>query len=257
MNEVIQTLTNHRSYLKYSDKPVSEAHIDQIISAAQAAPSWINGQQVTILSVQDEARKSKLATYSGNQKHVEEAPLFLVFCADFHRAKIAGEMEGTPFEAVHHTDVLLVGATDVGLAMGNAIAAAESLGLGIRPIGGLRKHPLEVIELLQLPEYVIPISGLCVGYPAEDPGLKPRLPQEAVHHREKYNPDMHSLIENYNREYEQYMMQQSGGSSRSNWTERVSGFYKDVHYSGNYKDVAKMLKQQGFVCKDMQEEGDA
>ncbi len=253
MNEVIKTLINHRSYLKYSDKPVSDDDLQQIIRAAQAAPSWINGQQVTIISVRDPERKKKLAEYSGNQKHVEEAPLFLVFCMDFYRAKIAGEIEETQLEALSHTDVLLVGAVDVGLAMGNAIAAAESLGLGIRPIGGVRKFPLEVIELLQLPEHVIPICGLCVGYPAEDPGLKPRLPEKAVHHKEQYNPDLRAVIEEYNREYEQYMLKQSGGSQRSNWTQRVSAFYKDAHYSGNYKDTAAMLKQQGFVCKDMKE----
>lgn len=254
MNEVIHTITNHRSFLKFSDKPVRDEYIDQLIAAAQAAPSWINGQQVTIISVQDPERKRQLAKFSGNQKHVEEAPLFLVFCADFNRAKIASQMEDMPFEAVNHTDILLVGATDVGLAMGNAIAAAESLGLGIRPIGGLRIHPLQVIELLQLPEYVIPIVGLCVGYPAEDPDLKPHLPREAVHHREKYNPDMQPLMEQYNDEYEQYMLKQrDGGLHSANWTKRVSNFYRGVHYNGNYKDVAKMLKKQGFLCKDMQE----
>src|SRR5690625_2007827 len=135
MNEVMQTLLNHRSYLKYSDRPVNENELQQIAAAAQAAPSWINGQQVTMIAVRDPERRQALAEYSGNQQHVAEAAVFLVFCADFYRAHVASKLENKRFDAVEHTDVLLVGATDVGLAMGNAIAAAASLGLGVRPIG--------------------------------------------------------------------------------------------------------------------------
>ncbi|ALC82717.1 MULTISPECIES: NADPH-dependent oxidoreductase [Bacillus] len=235
MNPTIETLHNHRSYRSYKDNPVEAEKLDLIIKAAQSAPSWIHGQQVSIIAIKDEQRKKELARLCGNQKHIEEAPLFLVFCADFYRASLAGEIEGKTLEALNDVDSLLVGATDVGLGMGYAIAAAESVGLGTVPIGGVRRNSLEVVEFLQLPKHVIPISGLCVGYGAEDPGQKPRLPVEAVLHEETYKQDQKAILEQYNK------------IMPAPWTQRVASFYEKSYYA----NIAKMLKQQGFSCDDL------
>ncbi len=142
MNEVIKTLTNHRSFRQYSNEKIKEEELKTIIKAAQSAPSWIHGQQVSIISVVDDKRKNQLADLCGNQDHIRQAPVFLVFCADFYRAKIASDLEGVSFNAIEDIDSVIVGATDVGIALGNAIAAAESYGLGTVSIGGIRKSHL-------------------------------------------------------------------------------------------------------------------
>ncbi|WP_216828370.1 oxygen-insensitive NADPH nitroreductase [Alkalihalobacterium elongatum] len=247
MNEVINILKNHRSIRSYTNDPVSEDHLLAIVEAAQAAPSWINGQQVSIVSVKDQQTKKKLAELVGNQKYVDEAPVFFVFCADFYRASLAAEKEGTQLAVENEVDSLLVGATDVGLAMGNAIAAAESLGLGCVPIGGVRRNPLEVIELLALPKYVIPISGLCIGYAAEDPGHKPRFPKEAVFHKETYNSNLKDIIDTYDQQMEKYTLDRTNGQTSSNWSTRVASFYSKPYYD----NIAEMLKQQGFRCNNL------
>lgn len=245
MNETIQQLKNHRSYRKYQDKEVTFETLQLIMEAAQAAPSWTNGQHVTAILIRDEARKKKLAELCGNQKHVDNSPAFLVFCADFYRAKLASEMEGKDFKAIEDIDTLLIGATDVGLAMQNAITAAESLGLGTVPIGGIRRNSLQVIEFLQLPTYVIPIAGLCVGYPDEDPGLKPRLPLKSILQEEKYDKNQQPFIEDYNDTYKEYL--KNRGETPVGWTDRIANFYNKSYYPSN----AKMIKQQGFLAKDM------
>lgn len=254
MNEVIQTLTNHRSFRHYLNKPVDDKELDAIINAAQSGPSWIHGQQVSIIAVRDSARKERLAQLCGHQDHINQAPVFLIFCADFYRAKLASEMEDVSFEVADDADSLLVGAADVGIALGNAIAAAESLGLGTVPIGGIRRTPLEVIELLQLPKYVIPISGLCVGYGTNDPGLNPRLPKEAFYHREIYNKNQAEIVRQYNHTVSEHRKKTTDGKSDANWTERIANFYRSSHYNNAYPDVPRMLKQQGFTCKDMHRE---
>lgn len=208
MNEVVQTLKNHRSFRQYSNQPVEPEKLQTMIESAQAAPSWVHGQQVSIIAIKDPARKQQLSVLCGNQKHVAAAPVFLVFCMDFYRAKVASELEGKSFEAVKDVDALLVGATDVGISLSNAIAAAESMGLGIIPIGGVRRNTAGVIELLKLPEYVFPVVGLCVGYPAEEVSQKPRLPLEAIFHEEQYNPDVQGLLEAYNQTHREYLQQQ-------------------------------------------------
>ncbi|RBW69267.1 NADPH-dependent oxidoreductase [Bacillus taeanensis] len=247
MNETIKTLKNHRSFRSYLDKDVPEELLNEMIESSQAAPSWINGQQVTVIAVKDPARKQKLAELCGNQAHIKEAPVFLIFCADFYRAQLAAEKENVTLEALDDIDALLVGAADVGLAMGNAIAAAESSGLGIVPIGGIRRNPLEVIELLELPKYVLPISGLCVGYGAEDPGQKPRLPKEAVYHQESYNSDLQKTINTYDETYSEYMKKRTNGEKDTTWSEAVTSFYKQTYYPS----IAQMVEQQGFTCKNI------
>ena len=145
MNKVMDTLLSHRSYRSYQSKEVDETQLEQIIKAVQAAPSWINGQQVSVIAVKDEDRKKKLAELCGGQKHIEEAPVFLVFCADFYRTYMASKMEELPFHVSDNIDTLLVGATDVGIALGAAVTASESFGLGTVPIGGIRRNLKEVI----------------------------------------------------------------------------------------------------------------
>ncbi|CQR58004.1 NADPH-dependent oxidoreductase [Paenibacillus riograndensis] len=248
MNEVIRTLMNHRSFRQYRQEPVEPEKLKTIIKAAQAAPSWVNGQQVSVIAVRSEERRQRLSVLSGNQKHVAQAPVFLVFCMDFYRAKVAGELEGQPFEAAKDVDALLVGATDVGIALSNAIAAAESLGLGIIPIGGVRRHTAEVIELLQLPEYVFPVVGLCVGYPAEELPKKPRLPLEAVLHEEQYNPEVKSLIEAYNLAHRASLKEQ--GLTERDWSSTIAHFYT---LNPQYGDAQHTLKRQGFTCDNLKD----
>lgn len=242
MNEVTQLLQFHRSIRSYKNKPVDEEQLDQIIRSVQASASWINGQQYSVVAVKDESRKKKLAELCGNQKHIEEAPVFLIFCADFYRTNVACEMEGKTINVTDDIDTLIVGVTDVGIALGTAVVAAESFGLGTVAIGGIRRNALEVIDLLGLPEYVIPISGLCIGHPDENPEKKPRLPKEAVYHEERYNRELRPLLEEYNDTYARYLQERSTNNRYGTWTERVASFFSKPYYQG----IPEMLKKQKF-----------
>lgn len=248
MNDVLKTLNNHRSFRKYKEEPVEPDKLRMILEAAQSAPSWVNGQQVTVIAVQNEQRKEQLSVLSGNQKHVAAAPVFLIFCMDFYRAKLASQLEGQPFEAARDIDALLVGAVDVGIALESAVAAAESLGLGIIPIGGIRRNTAKVIELLELPEYVFPVVGLCIGYPAEELPKKPRLPLEAVFHEEHYNRDQVGYIQEYNLAHREY--QKSLGLTERGWSETLAHFYA---LNPQYGDAQHTLRKQGFTCENLQD----
>jgi FMN reductase [NAD(P)H] len=242
MNDVIRTLTQHRSIRSYTSQEVTDEQLDHIFRAIQAAPNSINGQQVTVIVVKDKERKRKLSQLVGNQVWVDQAPVFLVFCLDFYRAKLAAEINGEQLAITNSMESIIVGATDVGIALANAAAAAESMGLGIVPIGGIRKNPDEVIKLLELPEYVFPVSGLVIGHPADPSAQKPRLPREAVIHQETYNRDQLDLIRQYDETMAEYMRQRTGGESDRNWSQTVSSFYNKIYYP----KVRPVLDQQGF-----------
>ncbi|WP_353626576.1 NADPH-dependent oxidoreductase [Bacillus sp. JCM 19041] len=193
MNDTLHVLNNHQSIRKYSSEPVSTDQLQAVIKAAQSAPTWGNGQQLSVVGVTDEAKKAAISKTIG-QPWIEEAPVFLAFTLDFYRAKQVLEAQGQSFVAGDNVDTLLIGSTDVGIALGFATAAAESMGLGIVPIGAIRSHSEKMIDLLELPEYVFPVAGLVLGHPADKPGLKPRLPVEAFYHQDSYNKDQASII---------------------------------------------------------------
>lgn len=89
MNEVIKTLLSHCSIREYTDEPIKEDELKTIVKAAQAAPNWVNLQLVSIIAVRNADRRKRMAELCGHQSHIAQAPVFLVFCADYHRVAIA------------------------------------------------------------------------------------------------------------------------------------------------------------------------
>lgn len=242
MNETINIIKNHRSIRSYLDKDIPEEHLNEILKAAQAMPTSINGQQISIIVIKDKEMKNKFAELTGGQSYIAKAPVFLVFVADFYKTYLAGKKTGN--EQIIHESIegSLVGSFDGGLAMGGAIVAAESLGLGIVPIGGIRRDPQGVIDLLGLPEYTYPLVGLCVGYPENESKQKPRLPFETFAHNEKYNKEI--LEENINK-YDDFMegyLKEVGREKEVNWSTSTSGVYKQVYFPKVYPT----MKTQGF-----------
>ncbi|MCH1983871.1 NADPH-dependent oxidoreductase [Ruminococcus sp. OA3] len=245
MNKVMDTLLSHRSIRVYADKAVEGEILDQIMKAVQAAPNWVNLQHVSVVAVKDKERREKMSELCGGQKHIAQAPVFLVFCADFYRTWLACQAKGqTLDETVSQVDNLIVGANEVGIALGTAVATAESFGLGTVPIGDIRLHGLEVIQELNLPKYVLPLLGLCIGYPAENPGIKPRLPREAVYFEEQYNQDLGPLLAQYDGIYSHYLKERPWNSRVGNWTQLAADFYQ-LPYN-HYPEVPEMLHRQGF-----------
>ncbi|NKF05901.1 oxygen-insensitive NADPH nitroreductase [Clostridium gasigenes] len=243
MNKTIKTLLDHRSIRKYSSKKIEDKELEYILKSAQAAANSINGQSVSIIVVKDVDRKNKLAELAGNQGYISEAPVFLVFCMDFNRTNKASEKVGLKQAAVDSQEANIVGGIDTGLAMGNAITAAESLGLGTVCIGGVRRNPEEVIELLELPKYVFPLAGLVIGHAEEKPEQKQRFPMEVVVSQETYKEITDDQLEEYDRLISNYLSERTGGKDKSSWSERVSGVYQHVYFP----KVKGALEKQGFT----------
>lgn len=152
MNEVIKTIMNHRSIRRYEDRPLTEEQIRTIVEAAQSASTSSYIQAYTIIGVKDPAKKKKLAELAGNQPYVEKNGHLLIFCADLHRHDLIAEMEEADLTtSLESTEKFMVAVVDAALAAQNAAIAAESMGLGICYIGGLRNNLEEVTKLLNTP----------------------------------------------------------------------------------------------------------
>ena len=254
MNPVIQCLLNHKSIRKFKDTPIEPEKLDLIIKAAQAAPNWCNGQHVSIIAVRDKDSKTRLAKWSLNQSYIHTCPIFLVFCADFYRTSLVFEKNGRDLKPfVEQLDSVLIGSHDVGIAMEAAIVAAESMGLGTVCIGGIRQTSLSVVKELNLPKYVFPVVGLCIGYPDDDPGVKPRLDKNAVFFEGKYDTThLKEEIDKYDVVYENYIKNRTSNPKDICWSDNLSSYYfnqiKDN--KGVYDQDYELLKQQGFIKID-------
>lgn len=187
MNDVIRLLASHRSIRAYRPDPLPEGALEVIVTAAQSASTSSNLQMYSIVAVQDPERKRLLAEWSNNP-FVTDAPLFLVFCPDLHRLETVTRRQGYDF-AEREMEMFIQAVVDTALAAQNAAVAAESMGLGICYIGGIRNEPLKVAELLQLPPRTFALVGMTVGYPAQPSRVRHRLPMDVVLHYETYSEE--------------------------------------------------------------------
>jgi len=181
-------MRQHRSIRQYKLDPLPAGMLEAIISSAQMASTSSYLQYYSVVAVEEAAKKERLAALCGDQEHIQQCPTFLAFCADLHRLKRVCQREGTQIQT-GYVEAFLVATVDTALLAQNVALAAESLGLGIVFIGGIRNHPAGVIAELELPKLVFPLTGMCLGYPAEEPPAKPRLPLPAVLHRERYQAE--------------------------------------------------------------------
>lgn len=242
MNTVAQSLLAHRSIRKYSPKPVSEEMLDLILKCAQAAPNSINGQQISVIVIRDQLKRDRIAEVTGSQAWIAEAPVFLLFVMDYHRAAIATQLQGKELVITESIESIMVGSVDVGIALGTAVAVAESYGLGTVPIGGVRRNPEEIIDIAGLPEYVYPVCGLVIGHPADHPDQKPRIPMTMFRHDEVYHADQEALLQDYDQVVAEYMLKRTQGTSSKTYSETVAGLYSKVYYPKVYGT----LQTQGF-----------
>ncbi|MFY9329770.1 MAG: NADPH-dependent oxidoreductase [Georgfuchsia sp.] len=189
-SEVIATMLSHRSVRAYKPDPLPQGTLERLIAAAQSASTSSNLQAWSVVAVEEPASKEVLFEIAGSgQRHIRQAPLVLVWLADLHRLEVVAASRDIKPEALSYIEMFLVGVIDAALAAQNFSVAAESLGLGTVFVGSLRNKIDVVADLLKLPPQVMPVFGLCVGYPDPSrPGtIRPRLEQGAILHHETYN----------------------------------------------------------------------
>lgn len=227
MNQIIETLLAHRSVRHFEDKSLSKEQIEKIVLSAQAASTSSFIQAYSIIGITDREKKQKLAQLVGNQPYVADNGHFFVFCADLHRHELIGEMEQMDLtESLESTEKFMVTVIDAALAAQNAAIAAESLGLGICYIGGIRNNLNEVCEILKTPKRVIPLFGMAVGYPKKLNDQKPRLPLSHIYHENEYEQDASILkaqLEEYNELISEYYHERTKGERNDTWSKQMAG----------------------------------
>ena len=176
----------HRSIRSFTPQPIADSLLNDLLMTGLRSSSSGNMQTWSVIVTRDEAKKRQLYFAQREQQMVLEAPVVLTFCADVFRMR---EWIRVNESKQSFDDLLgfLTGAVDAVIAAQTICLAAESVGLGICYMGTTWWAADEIIALLELPQGVFPVTSLVVGYPAEDPPLRDRLPLALIVHQEKYN----------------------------------------------------------------------
>lgn len=247
-NTVVRGLMAHRSVRAFSAAPVPQGTLEAAIAAAQSASSSCNFQAWSVIAVTDPQRRARLAKLAGDQAFIAQAPLFLVWVADLSRLEHVADAHAQPHVALDYLESFTMAVADTSFAAQNAAAAFESFGLGIVYVGAVRNHPGEIASELGLPPRTVAVFGMCVGHPdrKQPTAIKPRLPQSAVLHHEKY-AGSEVEVPAYDATMMQFRAEQ--GMSPQDWSTTVIGRIRDAKALHGRDRLREELVRRGFELR--------
>jgi FMN reductase [NAD(P)H] len=243
MNDTIRVIQAHHSVRSYTEESVSEDMLEQIVEAGYRCPTSFNAQHVSLIVVRSPATRARIAQIGGGQPWIARAPVFIALIADLHKTGVGLAAAGRQQEAHKSVELLVACSIDAGIALGNMMTAARSLGLGVTPIGGIRRNPQAMIDLLNLPRLTFPLCGMCIGHIDNDGPRKPRLPVNSFRHDESYRRDaIAPVIDAYDETLLDFW-KTVGRADGLSWSANLS-----EHYTRNYFPAVKpVLEAQGFT----------
>jgi nitroreductase len=245
----MNTIFKHRSIRKYKSTPITKEVLDRILLAGTKASNTGNMQIYSMVVTQDAAIREQLWATHFKQNMVKEAPVHITFCADINRFNKWCKLRNA--EPGYDNFLWLYNATiDAILASQNVAIEAENHGLGICYLGTTTYMAEKIIDILDLPHGVVPVTAIVVGHPDESPELTDRLPLEGVIHQEKYNEYSNDDIERIFKEKEaleftkKLIVENQTENLAQIFTEKRYKKPDNVHFSNEF---LKILKKQGFM----------
>ena len=197
--DALAAMLEHRSHRRFTARAVRDDLLQLLFACAMSAPSKSDLQQADIIHVRDPALRERISALLPDNPWVAAAPVLLVFCGNNRRTRQVAQWRGKTF-ANDHLDAFMNAAVDAGIVLMNFITAVEAAGLGCCPISSIRNHAQTVSDLLELPEWVFPLAGMCVGYPESEGVITPRLPLDVTIHTDRFSEaGVESKVDAYDR----------------------------------------------------------
>ena len=245
----MDSIKNRRTIRKYKQQDVPANLINNLLQESFRASTMGNMQLYSVVITRSQEMKQKLAPAHFWQPMVTNAPVVLTFCADFNRfSKWCLQRKAVP--GYDNLMSFMNAASDTLLATQNFCTLAEEAGLGICYLGTTIYNPHQIIEVLHLPELVMPVATITVGYPDECPDQPDRLPLSGVVHDEVYNdytPEMIDDIYAYKESLPENMH-----FLEINNKETLAQIFTDIRYKKSDNEamsetLLKTLKKQKFL----------
>lgn len=244
-----EALLERTSVRRYERESIPAETMDFIYKAVENTPTSYNGQQFSVIDIDDQNLKEQLYELT-NQKQLKTCNRLLIFCSDYNKISLLAHKKGLTVPPFTDTmDGVTIGIIDASLAMMSAVVAAQAAGLGSNCVGYLRTvDPKKVAEMLKLPKGVFVVCGLALGIPREHPDLKPKQPTSLVFHKNAYRQDVDKMVEEleaYDEVVKHYNRTRSGGTTDNDWVSHILDYY-DHAMTYRIKDY---LRDQGYDVK--------
>lgn len=184
---------------RFLERAVEPDLLRLLCAVALSAPTKSDLQQADIMIVKDAEKRRVIADLIPDQPFIGSAPAFLIFLANGRRLPAISKLRAKPFPN-DHLDAFFNASVDAAIALATFVRAADAAGLGTCPISVIRDHSARITELLELPPRVIPLAGMCVGWPAEKAHISARLPLTCTLHQDHYDEgDLAARIDTYDK----------------------------------------------------------
>ncbi|MDU0479464.1 NADPH-dependent oxidoreductase [Staphylococcus chromogenes] len=241
----IETQLAHRTIREFTDEPVPQETLTRLLDVAMHAPTSLGMQTASIIHITDQKLKDELAVI-GNQEYVRRAPVYLLYLVDAHRAAEILKEQGAPTEPASYAKNFVQGFTDAILMAQNVCVAAESLGLGVNYLGNIHNDARAVINLLGLPQLTYPAVGMTLGWPNQDPQLKPRMPRHLRVFENGYHApaSWSDALADYDAEMQTYYDLRNANQRVDSFTKQVLG--KFTLGKDNRDLTFEIAREQGF-----------
>lgn len=245
----MKNLTTRRTIRKYSNREVSQELLNRLMTEASRTQTMGNLQLYSVVVTRSEEKKKELAPAHFNQPMVTQAPVVLTICADFNRTSVWARNRKA--EPGYNNILSFINASiDALLYTQTLCNLMDEEGLGYCYLGTTVYMPQMIIDTLQLPQLVMPVATLTVGWPAEEPALSDRLPLESFVHNETYQDYSPQMINTYYKYKEE--LEENRHFCEINQKETLAQIFTDIRYTKKDNEamsavLLKTLKHQGFL----------
>lgn len=196
---MIKDQLKRTSVRNYQDKKIEQNKINKIKQVINSAPTAKNFQCFSAIFITKQSTKEKLSEINWNQKHIKQAPLVILFCADSNRLDMS-----IPNKKQHTFEEYVWSAIDATIASTMAMDCANELGLGCCFLGGIRFQADKIKKVLNLSGSITPVLGLCVGYPVKINPVRPKINKV---YDEKYSlPKVKAEMKEYDKVMNEYYL---------------------------------------------------
>ncbi len=243
------TLFSRRTIRKYSERDIDDSLLKKLLAAGCRASTTGNMQVYSIIITRDAEMKKALSPLHFNQKMVTEAPVLLTFCADFNRFNRWCRLRNAE-PGYDNFLSFMTAAIDAIIVAQTVCVAAESEGLGICYLGTTTYMAHKIIEVLKLPDGVVPVTAITAGWPDENPEQVDRLPLEAIIHNETYDDYTDDILASHYSEKEgredsrQFVIENNKETLAQVFTDVRYKKTDNIYFSNTFLQV---LKNQGFM----------
>ena len=261
--DLYDLIMKRRSVRNFKDWPVPEDVIERLADAANNAPSGGNIQPVSIIIVQNAESRKKLAEINEDQPWIKNAPLSMIFCLDLYRIKKWASMFDTEFKGENALAHFLIGYADLMCAAQSVAILAESYGLGSVYIGTIQSEIDRARQYFKIPQYVLPMMVLSIGYPKSAPNSIPKLKRNVITHRNTYSEFSDDDIkkafedkygdfdENVNRYFEKAYIEvvEADKQQEQSWIEQAKKEMKKLEIKNNAEFLFKLRYPSEVMIK--------